>query len=199
MKQRLNPVGVYKIGDTEVYEDNNWDLSERFNCRDWELYEKKEIGNPTPNRDKNGKIPVNIGCGVRVKDGSGDFIYTDNSVPAGESREVELVISSWIGVSPGAMHYYGNLRFKAAETHPEGHPDTWTSCWDIPLLSSHDIQLTRILEAWEIKKFRDAYDGWYVGDNYSGFYSPDAVIKRGKEVFFDFFGRGWKLKINHRY
>ena len=192
-------VSVYKIKDTEIYEDNNWDLNEGFNDRDCNFYEKKEEEGIRPNRDKDGKIPLNLGCGVRVRDQYGKFLYTDNEKEEGYDREVTLNVTSWIGTSPGAIHYYGNMHFKTCTVHLEGEPTCSTSCWDIPLFGSGNIQLTRELEAWEFKKFPKTYDGWYHGDRYSGFYTPEEVIARGKEVFKDLFGKGWKLKIYRRY
>jgi hypothetical protein len=91
------------------------------------------------------------------------------------------------------------MHFRTCTVHPEGEPTCSTSCWDIPLFGSGNIQLTRELEAWEFKKFPKTYDGWYPGDSYSGFYTPEEVIARGKQVFKDLFGKGWKLKIDRRY
>jgi hypothetical protein len=190
--------GVYTIKDTEVLEDSNWDLTENLNGRDIEFYEYKELEGIIPNRDSEGKIPIGIGHGVLLMDKHKCELYTDIVRPESD-REVTLEITSWIGISPGAIHYYGDLKFTVANVHPKGKPTTWTSCYDIELFDSGKIQITRILESWEFKKYPGTYKGWRIGDRYSGFYKPEDAIKRGKEVFKDLFGKGWKLKIDKRY
>jgi len=193
-------VSVYTIKHTEIYEDSNWDLTESLKGRDIEFYEAKEKEGIRPNRDSEGKIPLNIGRGVQMYDkGYKQRLYTDNENPGGHDAEVTLKVSSWIGISPGAIHYYGNLQFRTAPVHPMGEPTCSTSCYDIPLFEYGDIQLTRVLERWEFRQYKGTYDGWHVGDRYSGFYTPEDVIKRGQEVFEDLFGEGWKLVIEKKY
>jgi hypothetical protein len=193
-------VSVYTIKHTEIYEDNNWDLTESLKGRDIEFYEAKEKEGVIPNRDSEGKIPLNIGRGVHMYDkGYKKELYTDKKNPGGHDAEVTLKVSSWIGISPGAIHYYGRLHFRSADVHPMGEPTCSTSCYDIPLFEYGDIQLTRVLERWEFSEYKKTYEDWYVGDRYSGFYTPEDVIKRGKEVFADLFGPGWKLVIEEKY
>jgi hypothetical protein len=196
----LQPVGVYPIGDIDIYEDNNWDLSECLDGMDIEFYDKKEQKGIRPNRDTDGKIPLNIGCGVRMaenRNGKPGFLFSDRR---NQDNKVTLSITSWIGTSPGAIHYYGNLKFSAAYVHPENDPNCSTSCWDVPLFNrAGNIRLTRILEKWELSKYPYNYDGWKAGDVYSGFYSPEDVIKRAEEVFNDLFSGEWKLKVEKNY
>lgn len=193
--------GTYMIKNTEIYEDGNWDLTEGLDARDHEFYDYMNQPGIKANRDSKGKIPLNIGCGTLFCDtrhGNKKMMYTDSKNPGGYYAEVTLNITSYVGISPGAIHYYGTLNFHTPDVHPEGQPNTSTSCFDLPIYGSGKIQLTRILEAWEFQKYKrqKTYDGWRVGDSYSGFYEEEDLIKRAKQVFEDLFGDGWILKID---
>lgn len=199
LAQRFGTVhGTYMIKDTEIYEDGGWDLTESLRGRDEEFYDYKNQEGPKPNRDSKGKIPLNIGCNCLFRDTRYEnkkMMYTDSRNRGGRYAEVELNITSYIGISPGAIHYYGTLHFNTPDVHPEGQPNTSTTVFDLNLFNRGSIQLTRILEDWEFKKYPGTYDYYDEGDRYTGFYTQEDVIKRGKEVFKDLFGEGWKLKI----
>jgi hypothetical protein len=201
LEKRFGSVhGTYMIKDTEIYEDGNWDLTETLNARDEDFYEYKESEGVKSNRDANGKIPVNIGCGCLFRDTrykTNKMMYTDSIRRGGRDTEVSLRITSYIGISPGAIHYYGTLNFNTPDVHPEGQPTTSTSVFDLNLFNGGNIQLTRKLESWEFEKYKKekTYKGWRPGDSYSGFYTEEDVIERGKQVFQDLFGEGWELKI----
>ena len=199
LSQRFGTVhGTYMIKNTEIYEDGGWDLTESLKGRDEEFYDYKDQEGPKSNRDSKGKIPLNIGCNCLFRDTRYEnkkMMYTDGKNPGGWNAEVTLNITSFIGISPGAIHYYGTLNFNTPDVHPEGQPNTSTTVFDLNLFENVKIQLTRILEDWEFKKYPETYDDYYEGDRYTGFYTEDDVIKRGKEVFKDLFGEGWKLKI----
>lgn len=190
--------GSYKIKDTEILEDGNWDLTEGLDARDIDFYEYKNQEGVKANRDSNGKIPLNIGYNTLFVDtryNKREVLYTDPKNPGGHDAEVTLDITSYVGISPGAIHSYGSLKFNTPRVHPAGQPNTSTSCWDLPLYGTGRIQLTRILESWEFKKYKGTYDGWRAGDSYSGFYKEEDIIERAKIVFSDLFGEGWILKI----
>jgi len=188
--------GTYKIINTEIYEDNNWDLSENLEGRDQEFYNYKNKKGPISNRDTEGKIPLNIGCGVKAYDHSfHKMVYTDSVNMGGDKREVVLRITTWMGVSEGAIHYYGRLKFQTPDFHPVGEPTTFTSCFDLKLFNGGEIELTHKLKDWELKKYPKLYKVYKVGNCYPGFYNQEEVIKRGKQVFEDLFEEGWELKI----
>jgi hypothetical protein len=185
--------GTYWIGKTEVYEDNNWDLKENLQGNDYEFYDYKNQKGIRPNRDSKGKIPVNIGCGIKACE-SNEMLFTDFKNDD-EDKIVTLNISSWIGMSPGAIHYYGCLKFSLPWLHQVKNPNMSQSNFDLKLLKYGNIKLTHKLKAWELKKYPNTYDSYRVGNSYRGFYTQEELIKRGKEVFKDLFGEGWKLKI----
>jgi hypothetical protein len=181
----------------EILENpNNWDLTENLDGRDVEFYDVASISHV--NRNEGGRIPINIGCGVKVREGD-DVFYTNDKPGKYDGGKVRLEIRTWRGISPGAIHYYGKLKFRIADVHPEGSPNTSISC-RVPLFSrSGEIQLTRILEQWEIEKFPDTYKDWDVGRDYAGFYTPADVEERGRQVFDDLFSSDWKLEIEKNF
>ena len=118
-----------------------------------------------------------------------------------EEPTVTLEISTWKGMSFNTMHYYGKLKVSFPEmmrSDPDKHGWT-TSCSDIPLFDIYSIELTHILEQWEIEKYPGTYDSWRVGRPYRGFYGPKTVEIRGREIFEKVFGEGWIFKVIKRY
>ena len=64
-------------------------------------------------------IPADFGIGVVFKNKSGKFVSVG---PEDNIRRVTLSIHSWVGTSPGAIHYYCRLKvwglsFKCLETN----------------------------------------------------------------------------------
>lgn len=193
-----NPTITTSNGTTyEILENpHNWDLNESFRGRDAEFYNERGNSN-NPNRNKDGRIPTNIGCGVKLKKGN-EILYTDEKPNKRWNGRAILNITSWRGISPDAIHYYGAIEFYAPDVHPEGEPNSSTSCW-LPIFSKSEIQITRILEQWEIDKYPYNYADWDAGSDYRGFYTPEDVIEKGREVFNDLFASDWKLEIDKQY
>ena len=170
-----------KFGNWYILDANGWDLNKEFPKEDYEYLEQ------------NIKIPSNIGLGIIAKRDDDFFTSKFNGKPT-----VELEITTWRGISAGAMHYYGKLKFDLPQMKYDSK--SWvTSCWDIPMFHNHVIELTQVLEEWEKEKYPDAYEYFEVGDNQRGFYSVDAIERRGKEIFEKVFEKGWKLKIDRAY
>ena len=193
-------VGTYMIKDVEVYEDNNWNLEEHLDGYDYEFFQYLEDhkNGIIPNRDSKGKIPINIGCGVRVNR-NGKFYYTSQRCEKSHGGIVTIDIRSYIGISPEAIHYYGKLKFYLPDFKEEGvNPRYSSSVYNLPLFERGEIEITRKLEEWEFThpRYKHAYDGYEPGDNYKGFYTQDELIKQGKKVFEDLFSPEWKFKVN---
>jgi hypothetical protein len=123
------------------------------------------------------------------------YVFSHN----GEQPKVTLKINSWTGIGVGAIHYYGKLHvgFPDMTEVETGRTMSGTPKWSIPMFSENEIELTQILEEWEIKRYPENYKGWKAGDRHRGFYTQDAVIRRGKEVFEKIFGEGWELEIDY--
>jgi len=62
------------------------------------------------------------------------FKYPDSD----EKRVVRVTINSWVGISPGAIHYYATIQeeenpvWNATINEDTGEAEGWTVCWDHP-------------------------------------------------------------------
>ena len=174
----------YWINKTGVIEDGGWDLTKKIDTSDHCYSDEEDF--------KDKIIPKNYGTGIRIIDDEGKILV---SPKPGEYPEVELRISTWMGVSPGAIHYYGTLNFAGYWLYYEDKPTCSSSSWDIKICERSKIEITHALEAWELRDYPDSYKCWRVGDYYRGFYTAAEVIKAGKKFFKKYFEKGWKLKI----
>lgn len=190
-KAAINPYKEIETSNGTKYEilenPHGWDVTESFKGRDVDFYENYSEQNRI-----NGKIPLNIGCDLKMKGGDHDKILYTGSEP--DSGVVTLKISTWRGISPEAIHYYGSLDFHMPHTRIEGERGSYISCW-LNMFTGGEIDITRKLESWEKEKYPNTYDDWDVGDNYRGFYKLDNVIEAGKKVFERLFSDEWELKI----
>ena len=143
-----------------------------------------------------GKIPVTIGCGIRYED-NGKVWISAADLRHGK-RLVNLDVHSWIGTSPGAIHYYGKLTYDSAGFRCIDAPDSGT-CYPsdkhLPQqYLSGTIRLTRVITDAELKD-KHRYEGYSKGDRIEGFYSTKEVVECAKEVFKEVFDKGWELVI----
>jgi hypothetical protein len=175
----------YWIKDTGVIEDGGWDLDSCIDTSDFNYKEDDEDLFPRK------IIPKNYGTGIKIADKNGTIWVTDKK----ENPEVTLTITSWVGTSPGAIHYYGNLRFSSDWPHDVSNINHRTSCPDIPFFRGNKISLTHELEAWEFRDHPDSYKGWHPGDHYAGFYTKEDAVQVARHFFNKYFEKGWKLKI----
>ena len=180
LKIEKENVVKYWINKTGIIEDSGFNLTKRIDTSDHDYIE-----------EEGGIIPKNYGSGIKIIDDKGQVLFTPEP---DKNPEVELRISTWMGTSAGAIHYYGVLQFSAPWFHyKDGHGSTLPG--DIKICGSNKIELTHPLEAWELRDYPGSYKCWRVGDYYRGFYTVDDVIKVGKEFFKEYFEKGWKLKI----
>lgn len=178
---------MIKFGNIEIIDDNGWNLYDELPKKDWEAEEVDM------------KITPNFGCGVHVR--YNDQFYTYKRNPR-KKPTVTLEITTWRGMSVGAIHYYGKLIVSLPEMEMDNEPGHTIGLYGhgtIPMFSNDDIQLTHVLEQWEIDKYPDRFEYAIAGYHVTGFYSPEGVIRRAKEVFEKIFGEGWKLKIDKRF
>jgi len=176
-----------KYGDVEILNNNGWDLDKEIPSQDWVIEES------------NIKITPDYGCGVRTK--YKDETYTFKHNPR-RKPTVTLEISTWKGMSAGAIHYYGKLGVKLPEMEKDNEPGHTIGLYGhgtIPMFKNDDIELTQVIEEWEIKKYPQNYQYCRAGQRHRGFYAVAGVERRGREVFDKIFGEGWKLKIDKRF
>lgn len=165
-------------------------------------YTKEQLATELPEQDeeyfeRNIKIPLNYGMGVEVVHDGKHYIFKRGG--NWNKPVVTLDITTWQGISCGAIHYYGKLNIKLPEMTQVDAPSTLSSNFFIPMYENHTIELTQVLEQWEIDKFKDNYKYNDAGDRHRGFYAPEGVIRRAKEVFEQVFEDGWKLEIEDHY
>ena len=167
----------------EIIDDNNWNLNDAIPETDWET------------ENANIKISPDFGCGIKT-------MYENNSYTFKHSPRrkpiVTLEIKTWRGMSSDAIHYYGSLYISLPNMERDNMPGYTVGIYGrdgIPMFSNDKIELTNVLEQWEIDKYPDSYKYYKVGQRYNGFYSAAGVERRAKEVFEKIFCDGWELKI----
>lgn len=107
----------------------------------------------------------------------------DFVIPARKGKiyknQAELDISSWAGISIGAVHSYGKIKVL------EGQMDKWIS-----------IEITReVTEADKRLNNGRTFEAYQVGYHTDRFDSDKDIIKAAKKVFKRVFGKGWTLFI----
>lgn len=135
------------------------------------------------------EIPDSYGEGIVGK---------DHYTAKGERpREVKLEITSFRGVSCGAIHYYGTLKVSGARVKKEG----CSGCFggylgeDTPLFKNLSIviELCRYITDEERKTDPHRYEEDMEVTN--GWYDKSSIKKFAKEVFKARFIGDWKLVI----
>ena len=178
---------MIKIGNIEIIDDKGWNLFEKLPSQDW-MAEEVDM-----------KITSDFGIGIKARYDGENYTFMRNPR---KKPTVTLVITTWRGISSDAIHYYGKLQVDLPEMCNDakyGHTIMISGYGGIPMFSNDTIQLTHVLEQYEIDKYPDRYQYARPGYHVSGFYTVDAVIRRATEVFEKIFGEGWTLKIEKRF
>lgn len=179
--EKIKEEAIRKIDEWEIIDDNGWDLNKEIEAYDYHYTD--EI------------IPANLGLGVRITK-QGEFYTSRRTGPP----TVVLDITTWRGTGAvGAIHYYGTLKIKLPDFTRDDRHTYGTSAWDIPLFKNESINLTHVLEEWEIKRYPDNYQDNRPGQHIRGFYTPDGAKRAAQEFFEKHFGEGWVLKIDENY
>ncbi len=166
----------------KIIKTNGWDLEKEIPQYDYQCIENKLM------------IPYNYGRGIKMIYNNEIFTARSDSKPT-----VVLDITSWRGISMGALHYYGDLKIGYPKLIMDSRKTCSISSWNIPMFKRDKIHLTTILEQWEIDAHPENYDYLKAGAHYVGFHSVNLVISRAKEVINVIFDSKWKLKIEHNY
>lgn len=136
------------------------------------------------------------------------YLFLDLSLEAhgGEHnrpRRITLNVTTYIGTSWNAVHYYGNLDIEGISFSQEDSPNTMTMCSETydaeeknPLAGGmYHIELVRPVTREEIEEDNSRWCGYEIGDNTNAFHSPEDVIALAKEVCKARFKGNWILKI----
>jgi len=144
------------------------------------------------------KLPPDIGVGFEYTEEDGTRMI---SCVDEDPREVRLEVTSFRGVSPGAVHYYGKLEFYRAWFRKLDAPDdgTVSICGrsdDLipPQVKFGCIELTRALTQHDLtdRYLRDRFKNYKVGERQYTFNEITQVIRRARFVFRKWFLPGWK-------
>jgi hypothetical protein len=116
---------------------------------------------------------------------------------------VELETSSWVGISPGAVHTYGKLRIRGLNI---GFVDTTTICGgylgapeeEFPIAfkaADLEIQIVRPITKRDLDHNSDRYYGYHEGEMTRDWWSEDELITEAKRIAQTFFP-DYRLEIN---
>lgn len=118
-------------------------------------------------------------------------------------RRATLEVSSFIGISFNAIHYYGKIRIQGVNMECDGEPGHSKMVFDdkIPLAHyTYDLELKRPLTKKEIeespKRWGDYYDE---GDLTNCFETIPDIIALAKEVFRLRFTGDWEFYVESPY
>lgn len=168
-----------KVGNYQILNNKGWDLS-------------KELPSESHEYEDDFKFDPYRGAGVQIMDEHGE-IY---QARIGDTK-VNLDISTWRGTSFGAIHYYAVLNISHPSFENIKETGTFRSVWSIPFFNNYRIEMTHVLEQWEIDKYPENYKGWRPGSNVRGFYTQEQAIRAGKEFFEKHFDPDeWELQID---
>ena len=117
-----------------------------------------------------------------------------------KTRCVKLEITSFRGVSWGAMHYYGKLIADGIDFQFIADPKTTTSNWEAekisPLYQWHyEFELRRPATSEEIERDPDRWYGYHPGEFTSSFDTKEEIIALAKECFKMRFKGEWELWV----
>lgn len=146
------------------------------------------------------KIPADLGTGVTTQ--SENVTLTSTREMGGRImkdylKTVTLKVSTWRGISGGAVHYYGKLEFHSVDFAREGSDSRLSSCgYGVPdYLESGKFELTRPVTQAEIDANPKMWEAYHDGDKTDRFDKVQEVIDRGTEIFDKWFENGWLLVL----
>ena len=137
---------------------------------------------------------------VSVKDREGTLVIMNDS-----KKELELEITSWVGISPGAVHSYGTLKLRSIDIHPNGEPNRSVGGYlgakedEFPLAFKFvnlKIKIVRPIEQRDLDHADgDRYHGYRLGEYTRDWWEEKDLIKEGKRIAKEFFPE-YKLEID---
>lgn len=118
-------------------------------------------------------------------------------------RRATLEISTFVGISFNAIHYYGKIVIQGVEMEYDDKSHCFTSVFDknIPLAhSEYELELTRPISKEEIAEDPDRWGNYYKeGDLTNCFESIEDIIDFSKDVFKARFDGDWEFVVEAPY
>jgi len=148
------------------------------------------------------KIPQMIGDKVYFKDNDGKLMKTRIDLTEDGRRKVSADIRSWVGISPGAIHYYTSLKVNGGWLTPALEESNMTCSYGGKKFPEYTegvkVEITKQLTKEEKENWPDRWDDSYdVGDNVNAFEEVSELKEKIKTEFDRIFGdKDWKLEIN---
>lgn len=144
-------------------------------------------------------------CGLDTIWPEHDHLHAEpswNRRPNNKVRRVTLHISTFRGISFGAIHYYGELQVQGICMVYNDNPNRSTSNSELereyPLSRYiYRLQLTRPITAEEIDANDDRFKYWYPGQLINCWNTEQELLDFAKEVFKARFTGDWELYVEY--
>lgn len=111
-------------------------------------------------------------------------------------REVRLRISSWVGMSCDAVHYYGKLYTNDLYYEQQGQKGFSNSSCQPEITQGIEITLRRPLTLNEIRENEERFKGYRVGEYINAFIDKKELIVLAQKIFKEKFVGNWKFVID---
>lgn len=154
-------------------------------------------------------ISSTYGIGVTFKDETGKEYTTIPDNTKSGARRLNARISSWRGISAGAIHYYGKItcydpNFKYTDDEGEECISSISGYFNRhkPIeCQSFEIELVRELTQKEIDEDPDRWGEYYyrAGDMTNCFETEEEVFELMKEIFKKRFKGHWEMEVDDSY
>ena len=133
--------------------------------------------------------------------GYNDGKYFSRPKYGDQPRKVFIEITSFVGISWNAEHFYGKLNAEGVSFSPVGHPNTIVAGFGVPEpsplhTSSYEIELLRPLTKEEIEEDEDRWKYYEEGTPVNAWNNKADIIALGIECFKRRFQGSWELWIN---
>lgn len=115
-------------------------------------------------------------------------------------RRVTLEIRTWVGISFGAIHYYGKLKVDGVSMEYDEKPGIHTSIdSDKQPLADwyYELKIHRHLTQKEIEEDPDRWEAWYEGSHTECFETVEEIVEFGKQIFKLRFEGDWELWVEY--
>lgn len=150
-------------------------------------------------------LKIDDKAGLDFKDEKTKAILADTCLfeKKSKTRAVKLEITSFRGISWGAIHYYGKMIADGIEFQMLNNPNCATSNFKARKLNplyqwSYEFDLRRPTTLEEINSDPDRWECCAAGDFTSSFETKEEIIALAKQCFKIRFAGNWELWIDDR-